>query len=547
MAPRVSPRLRSPSARARPWLVSLMLLVALVAVTGGGYFVYLRRLPALALAAGQVAPDQLHRAPHYPFSAALAAENARPGTWDWLVGLDIASPDEIQAYASAPSVTPGGTLTFYVSSQHEGLPVTVSIYRLGWYGGRGGRLLASFKQTAHAQGYYDEATRQLIGCATCTLDPATHLVAADWTPSFTLPIPSDWLSGIYEAKLEDGYGARTYVLFDVTGRSDSAYLVVTPDATVQAYNSWGGYSLYHGPDGQVADRARKVSLDRPLSHEGFDAALFYELDTVRWLERMGFDVTYTSDIDLHAHPDQLLTHAAYLSVGHDEYWSRPMRDAVVNARDHGVGLGFFGANAMYWQIRLEADARGIPNRTIVCYKNAADDPLYGKDNAHVTVEWRDPPLYEPENAVLGVMFVDMRGNDANFPWTYQPSASSPFVANTGLVAGKRYGCNIVGQEWDDVVNNGRTPKGLVILGASPTLGASGQTHVGNTTYYYARSGALVFASGSLYWGYALDSLRLLNDPPCMSAAQVAPIPELQKLTANLMAGLAGWRTPLPPR
>lgn len=542
MAQRAAPRPQSQRTRARPWLVTLLLLVATASVTGGGYFVYLRGLPELS---HESAPGELHRAPRNPHSAALAAENARSGTEDWVVSLDIASPDEIQAYASAPSVAPGGTLTFYVSVEHASLPVKVSVYRLGWYGGTGGRLMTSFQRNSRAQGYYDEATRQLIGCATCTLDPGTHLLAANWASTFTLPIPKDWLSGIYEAKLQDGYGARTYVLFDVTGRSDSAYLVVTPDTTVQAYNGWGGYSLYEGPDGQLADRARKVSLDRPLGKGGFETALFFEIAAVRWLERMGYDVTYTSDIDLHEHPAQLLNHAAYLSIGHDEYWSRQMRDAVISARDHGVGLGFFGANAMHWQIRLEPDARGVRDRTIVCYRKADEDPLYGKDNAYVTVEWSDALLDQPENAVMGVMFVGLHENDVNFPWTYQPSASSPFVANTGLVAGKKYGCDVVGQEWDGVVDNGRTPSGLVVLGATPAVGTTGQASVGNTTYYYARSGALVFASGSLYWEFALDNLRLLNDPRCSSAAQTAPIPELQKLTANLMDGLAGWHTPLP--
>jgi len=475
----------------------------------------------------------------------VIAENARPGTWDWLVSLDIASPDTIQAYASAPDVAPGASLTFFVSVQHHTQVVTVSVFRLGWYGGKGGRLLVKLHAPARVQGYYDETARQLVGCARCTSEAATHLVAADWAPSFALHIPTNWLSGVYEAKFEDGLGTRTYVLFDVVGRANATYLAVTPDATVQAYNSWGGYSLYHGPDGQVTDRARKVSLDRPLSHEGFDSALFYELPTIRWLERMGYDVAYTSDIDLHEHPTQLLTHAAYLSLGHDEYWSRAMRDAVTTARDHGVSLGFFGANAMVWQIRLEADAQGVRDRTIVCYRLAADDPLYGTDNALVTVAWHDPPLNAPQNAVLGVMYADMGENGLYFPWTFRPSASSPYLTGTGLVTGQRYGCDVVGREWDGIVDNGRTPAGLVVLGASPTTGASGQAHISNTTYYYAPSGALVFDSGSLFWAFALDSLRLINDPYCFGAAAAAPIPALQKLTANVMNGLAGGRARLP--
>src|SRR5205085_874572 len=107
----------------------------------------------------------------------------------------------------------------------------------------------------------------------------------------------------------------------------------------------------------------------------------------------GRDVSYTTDVDTHSSPNLLLNHAVFLSVGHDEYWSAEMRANVINARDHGVNLAFFGANAAYFRIKFAADAAGASNRRIICYKNPAIDPD--------TLRWRDLNL--PENAFLGVM------------------------------------------------------------------------------------------------------------------------------------------------
>ncbi|HAG97905.1 MAG TPA: hypothetical protein DCL75_03340, partial [Ktedonobacter sp.] len=96
--------------------------------------------------------------------------------------------------------------------------------------------------------------------------------------------------------------------------------------------------------------------------------LAFEANAVHWMERQGYDLSYISNVDLHDDPAQLRHHHAYISLGHDEYWTKQMRDGVERARNDGVGLAFLGANASFWQMRFEADSAGTPDRTVVCYK-----------------------------------------------------------------------------------------------------------------------------------------------------------------------------------
>jgi hypothetical protein len=266
------------------------------------------------------------------------------------------------------------------------------------------------------------------------------------------------------------------------------------------------------------------------------------------LEEQGYDLSYISNVDLDRNPAQLLQHKAYISLGHDEYWTKAMRDGVEHARDSGVGVAFLGANVAYWQVRFEPDSRGVAYRTVVCYKvstdrhNLALDPAYPQDVAHVTAQWRDPVLGRPENAMIGIMYSDLTHKQVGFPWQVSANPNSFLFEGTGLQAGQHYGCDLVGYEWDRVFANGATPKGLHILGTSGTVNDSNVPDESDTTYYIAPSGALVFASGAIYWTYALDSYRLHLDPLC--AGQDLVVPGLQKLMANVMNALIVHHTPL---
>ena len=483
----------------------------------------------------------------------IVAENARPGTNNWQIPRGKEATIEIQAYASATSVSPGEKLTFYVSTQKEGTVYSVEIYRLGWYGGLGGRLIMASQAllTGHAQGYYDLINHRLVGCNSCDVDTKTGLVEANWQPSHTLTVSSDWTTGVYLAKFIDVNGYQTYVPFDVRGNFNSSYIVVTSDATYEAYNTWGEYSL-NGVDGTTADigtseqnrlaRAVKVSFDRPyVDGHGSGQVLRFEADAIHWLESQGYDLSYISSVDLHEEPGLLLHHRAYLSLGHDEYWTKEMRNGVEQARNSGVGLAFLGADAGYWQMRFEPDKAGTLDRTIVCYKVAtvnndlARDPLYGKDNTRVTAEWRDPVLARPENALIGIMYSGFIHSRQGFPWEVSSLAKSPFLDGTGLQPGQQYGCGLVGSVWDRIFSNGATPAGLQVLGTSQTQTDDNRADTSNTTYYIAPSGAMVFATGSIYWTLSLDHYRYQTDTLC--ANQNTVVPGMQKLMANIMDAL----------
>jgi hypothetical protein len=471
----------------------------------------------------------------------IARENAHQGTADWLKAF-ITSPSEaIQAYASAISVHPGQTLTFYVSTEKKGTPYSAAIYRLGWYGGTGARLLKVVKVAGQAQGYYDQATKTLVGCTTCRFDAGTRMTEADWRPSFTVTVPADWVTGVYFVGFTDKQDQHTFLTFDVTGNTAATYVVVTADTTVEAYNSWGGSSLYQGADSKTQDRAYAVSFDRPVAGAGFEQGIVWEIDAIRWLEREGYNLSYISSTDLDEDPGILLQHRAVLVLGHDEYWSGSMRVAYLGARAAGVGLAFLGADDGFWQIRFAADSRGAKDRTIICYKLAQADPLYGKDNALVTVNWRNPPLSEPENSLIGIMYSSFSGPDIatghrHAPWSIDPeAASSPLLRNTGLVASRTYGCDYVGYEWDRVFANSSRPPGLHVIATSPIVQYDGTPDEANSTYYVASSGSFVFASGSVLWTYGLDNLRLLVTPGCENKSFASS--GIEHMMANIMASL----------
>jgi hypothetical protein len=487
----------------------------------------------------------------------IGLENTHLGTSSWKIPNGREATNQLQAYAGATSVQPGQKLTFYVSTEYDGTPYLIAFYRLGWYGGYGGRLMTSTPyRVGYAQGYYDEVNLTLVNCKSCRFDAKTRLIEANWQPSYTLKVPSNWVTGVYLAKFIDTNGWQTYVPFDVRGNTLSRYVVVTPDTTDAAYNRWGSWSLYEG-DGGTRTRSQealqklnavKVSFDRPyLQGNGSGQVLSYEVNAIHWLERQGYDLSFISDVDLHENPAQLLHHRAYLSLGHDEYWTKEMRGGVENARNHGVGLAFLGADAVYWQMRFEPDSKGIADRTIVCYKvstalnNLSLDPMYGKDNTRVTTEWRDPVLRRPENALIGIMFSSLTSKRQGFQWHLNAQAKGPLLVGTGLKPGKNYDCSLVGYEWDHVFNNGATPAGLQVLATSPTLNDDGSADFSNTTYYIAPSGAMVFATGSIYWELSLDAYRYQTDnsyaPGSRCASGSLEQPAMQKLMANVMDAL----------
>jgi hypothetical protein len=454
----------------------------------------------------------------------IVQENRLPGTRAWDIhssGHPIANDQDgqIKGYASAPSVGHGETLTLFVSV-NPAQAYDVDIYRLGWYGGAGGRLMDHRSLSGSHQ-------------PDCPLDPQTGLIECHWTPSLSLTIPASWTTGVYFAVLTNAAGFQNYVVFVVRDDGRRAPLLYQSGVmTAQAYNNYPtgvyGKSLYesnsYGANTVTGTpRAAKVSFNRPYSHDGTGdgggSFLTWEIRFVHWLERSGYDVSYSTDLDTHVGGGgRLLKHRALLSVGHDEYWTREMYDAAQAARDAGVHLAFFGANAVYWQVRLEPASDGTPNRTMVGYKDAGLDPVKGPAS---TVLWRDPPVNRPEQRLMGIQF-GAGGLTPNVAMRIVNSASWVY-AGTGFADGQTVP-GIVGNEVDslDPAYPGPAALSYVTLSSSP-LGGPGRP--AESSVYQAPSGAWVFAAGTLGWSLGLDG-------PTADA-------RLQRATANVLDRFVG--------
>ena len=266
-------------------------------------------------------------------------------------------------------------------------------------------------------------------------------VSCPWSPTLTLNITKDWLPGCYLLKLVGDGGEQQYVPLTIRDDASMASFVIQNSVTTwQAYNLWGGYSLYYGPNSagrpEFANRARVVSFDRPYPQTWASGAADFlgnELPLLFHLESLGLDLTYWTDVDLHARPQLLMNHRCLFSLGHDEYWSLAMRKGAAAALASGVNLAFLGANACYRQIRMQPTSVG-PNRLQVCYKDATEDPLAREQPALATVNWNPAPVNDPESTLIGSMYQSV-GAKADLVVT---DASSWFYDGCNLSDGQAF-------------------------------------------------------------------------------------------------------------
>ena len=290
-------------------------------------------------------------------------------------------------------------------------------------------------------------------------------------------MPADAVSGIYFAKLV----ARPTPAAPATSSSSCAttparsdLLFQTSDTTWQAYNSYGGNSLYVGrarPAGPTrsATTGRSTPAATPTAE---DFVFNAEYPMVRWLEANGYDVSYTTGVDTDRRGAELLEHKVFLSVGHDEYWSGGQRANVEAARDAGVNLAFFSGNEVFWKTRWEnsIDGSGTPYRTLVSYKethaNAKIDP-----SPAWTGTWRDPRFSppadggRPENALTGTHLHGQRLHATTRSTVPAADGKLRFWRNTSvatLPAGAGRDArppDTLGYEWDEDLDNGFRPAG----------------------------------------------------------------------------------------
>jgi hypothetical protein len=522
-------------------------LVLVVAV----FVAVLAALPASGHAAGDPCAA--------PVTNPVACENSKPGNppsdWD-VTGIGDTS---IQGFATKMSVNVGQPISFKVDTSAA---YHIDIYRLGYYDGDGARRIASNISTT---------PRSQPACLTVA---STGLIdCGNWGTSATWTVPSTAVSGVYIALLiRNDTGGDSQIPFVVRDDSSHSDVVMqTSDATWQAYNNYGGNSLYkctvQCPAGNplAYKAAYAVSYNRPwdgafATDTGHSYLWYAEYQMIRFMEENGYNVSYTAQADLDQNPALVKNHKLFVSSGHDEYWSAAERGAVESARDAGVNLAFFSGNEVFWKTRWtgSSDGTNTPYRTLVSYKETHfDSPVDPQDPTTWTGTWIDPRFSppadggNPQNALTGQLFqVNSGSSDIKVPASY---ANLRFWRNTQAAAltGTQTltlapGTNTLGYEWDSDEDNGFRPRGLIDMSSTTVSGVETFTDYGSTTttgtathhltLYRAPSGALVFGAGTVQWSWGLDDTNAWHQSSTRPGG--TPVDRnMQQATVNLFADM----------
>ncbi|PYR88036.1 MAG: hypothetical protein DMF84_29675 [Acidobacteria bacterium] len=493
----------------------------------------------------------------------IVTENGQAGTpqseWD----VQGAGDPTIQGFATDISVNKGNVVSFKIKTSAPGF--TIDLYRLGYYQGFGARKVGTITPTSAQVAAAQNQPACLTDSASGLVDCGNWAVIASWNTSGAT-------SGIFIAKLSrsDNADAASHIVFIVRDDSRTSEIVFqTSDTTWQAYNQYGGNSLYcGGPFDNSAGkyscttRSAKASYNRPFDTRALNPQSWLfnaEYPMVRWLEVNGYDVKYWTGVDTDrfgADPAIGLTSThrpkAFFSVGHDEYWSAAQRAHVESARNGGINLAFFSGNEMFWKTRYESsiDGSNTSYRTLVSYKETFGQGSRVDPNPANpwTGTWRDPRFPQvgggnPENALTGQLWmVNCCSDRIHVP----PSmAGLRFWRNTAVAslqpgdAGYRTSVESLGYEWDEDIDNGLRPAGLVHMSATTLIVPERVVDFGinvaqgtanhSLTLYRHNSGALVFGAGTVQWSWGLDGVH--------DRSVVPPDQAMQQATVNLLADM----------
>ena len=469
---------------------------------------------------------------------AIVTENALPGNpaLEWNIA-GRADPS-IQGFATNLSVNKGEIVNFKIKT--DASTYSINIYRIGFYQGNGARFVKKIEINQAQQQPAD-----LYDSQTGKTDCSNWAVSASWD------VPVSSVSGLYIAKLMRSNGGANHIIFivrDDNGTSD--LLFKTADATWQAYNNYGGNSFYkgtlYGSGTSIPvpgySHAPKISYSRPFNNRNGSRNWFTdaEFPMVRFLEKNGYDVSYTTCENMAKDPTAILPskNKVLISVGHDEYWSAAERQKFENSRNAGVHLAFFSGNEVYWKTRWEDNYK-----TLVCYKEgkAGELTCFAKCDPVENVWtglWRsgcDYPLADgckPENALTGQMSWDEAAKPLEVPSDYK---SLRFWRNTSLTTladgqTAKMSESTIGFEFDSEQSPETLPKGRMTMSRTDV---NGKIH--KLSLYKNSSGAWVFGAGTIQWSWGLDEVHTIgNGNPALN--YVADV-RMQQATVNLFADM----------
>ncbi len=464
----------------------------------------------------------------------IRRENEKPGARDWMLTNTRIDPATkyrcpwIEGYCSRASVRAGQELSIFVSTNPPS-PFTLDIYRMGFYGGAGGRpvtKLGPFKGTTQGEPAMGE--KRVRDCG--------------WEPCTTIGITRDWLSGVYLGRLTaEREGLQSYVIFIVRDDRRADFIFQCSDTTWQAYNRWpsqfalyddGKDPWYWGPDVQVSFNRPYGKycqiLDAPLSI-GSGEWFLWEFPLAFWLESHGYDVTYISNLDTHADPKGLLRAKGFLSVGHDEYYSLDMFRQLKTAIDSGLNVAFLSGNTCCGRILFSPDVRGAPNRAFE--RVGVFGPPGGTRDF---VAMKSLPHERPyANELVGAHSTGPVTGGAD--WTCVKPDHWLFEG-TGMKQGDGIP-GLVGWEWH---GDPASIPGLEIVATGPTQSKPGELNGGiyTATIYPGPRGNFVFNAATCWWADGLSEPPGYLRPTAYTTPH-GPDARAQRITANVLTRMLG--------
>ncbi len=410
------------------------------------------------------------------FAGDFSAQTKVKGIRKWLVRS--LGPKTVEGWLDSTTASCGDHVGLHLSG--NAAPITIKVYRMGFYGGASARLIEQ------------SVTKPIPQYPSPTISsPPLSTVSTKWPVAWVFEITRETLPGQYLIRLDDHEGKSTFVPITVTDpEAKSDITVISSVLTWQAYNQWGGYSLYKGPNLKRVSRSAVVSFNRPYDGDGSGQFRYMELPVLRLAEKLGLDLNYITDLELNSDANSLRNTKSILYGGHGEYWTSEMRLYLQNAINRGVNLVSLGGNAGYNRPRLQSN-----DREMVMWRGAQADPKR-TDPILATVTWRSSPINKSESLLLGSQYVGL-GVDGDY--TIAHSTRWPFnvMKHPELLK------NIVGREVDSPLY---APGPAVEELARSSINLHGRAITTMATYYTNAKGAGILDIGTNGWTCAMDDI-----------------------------------------